>query len=240
MTDSLETIVRTFRNNLASVREAIETALTRAGRSVDSVQLIAISKYAPASMVQLLVNAGATDLGENRPQSLWEKAAVIQSANSQPLHWHLVGHLQRNKVKRTLPLISTIQSLDSERLLDEIEREASAQNLTVKGFLEVNLTQDLSKTGLDADQARAIVDRHTHWPHLQLIGLMGMASLDSDESQARREFAAVRELRDELSNRSGLSLAKLSMGMSSDFEAAILEGSTHVRVGSLLFENLSW
>lgn len=229
-----------FQRNLDQVRERIAEACTTAHRAVDSVQLIAISKYAPANVVQHLVLAGATDLGENRPQSLWEKWETIKPPANQPLRWHLVGHLQRNKVKRTLPCIATIQSLDSERLLDEIDLEAKSQSLMVKGFLEVNLTQDSSKTGLTADEAKRIVDSHSRWPNIELVGLMGMASLDSDSSQARREFAMVRELRDELSKQSGLSLTQLSMGMSSDFEEAIQEGSTCVRVGSLLFEHLSW
>ncbi|MCA9103832.1 MAG: YggS family pyridoxal phosphate-dependent enzyme [Planctomycetales bacterium] len=231
-------IVEQFRENLANVESRIAEASRAAGRPTNDVRLIAVSKYAPAPIVQCLVDAGATDLGESRPQALWDKAEVIRDASGQSPRWHLIGHLQRNKVKRTLPLVHAIHSLDSRRLLDEIEKEAAETQRTVRGFLEVNVSQDSSKTGLSPSAAIELLASRETWPHMEWVGLMGMASLDGNTAEARREFSLIRELRDDLSHRSGLPLPALSMGMSGDFEAAIAEGATHVRIGSSLFAGI--
>jgi len=222
-----------LRENLRRVRERIDIAAIAAGRTTDEVRLIAVTKYVDLETTAALVSAGAVDLGESRPQSLWEKASAIPAAR-----WHLIGHLQRNKIRRLLPHIDRIHSLDSRRLLDAIQSEAASRAEPIRGFLEVNLTQDSAKTGTDPQTAAQLLQDRLAWPSIEFVGLMGMASFDADPTAARREFAALRELRDRLAISSGLPLPELSMGMSGDFEAAIAEGATCVRIGSALFEGL--
>ena len=222
-----------LRENLRRVRERIDSAAVAAGRASEQVRLIAVTKYVDRETTAALVAAGAEDLGESRPQLLWEKASAIPG-----VRWHLIGHLQRNKIRRVLPHVDCIHSLDSRRLLDAIQSEAESGSAPIRGFLEVNLTQDSAKTGADPQTASQVLQDRDAWPSIEFVGLMGMASLDADESAARREFAALRELRDRLASSSGLPLPELSMGRSGDFEGAIAEGATFVRIGSALFEGL--
>jgi pyridoxal phosphate enzyme (YggS family) len=232
------------RANLAAVRARIADACGRAGRPVAEVRLVGVTKYVSADLAALLVRAGCRDLGESRPQSLWDKAAALAAweASAEPPRWHLIGHLQRNKLRRTLPWLSLLHSLDSVRLLEAIQAEAALAGKPCDVLVEVNLTNDPGRTGLPEAEVPAILEAATAMDHVRVRGLMGMASQpDSVESgAARREFARLRELRDAL--RRGLppgALAELSMGMSGDFEEAILEGATLVRVGSALWEGLA-
>lgn len=222
--------------NVAHVRERIAAAAERAGRAADDVRLVAVTKYVGPAEIEHLLAAGCLDLGESRPQDLWEKAPLFPGRGAR---WHLIGHLQRNKIRRTLPLIELLHSADSGRLLNELDREAERLGHPVSVLLEVNISQDDSKTGMAAAEVARFLARWSY-PHVRLRGLMGMASQGGDRDQARREFAALRELRDESR---GLAPSRddfreLSMGMSGDFEEAILEGATIVRVGSALFEGL--
>lgn len=228
---------RIVADNVARVRERIAAAAAAAGRPPESVWLIAVSKYVDAAAARLLVEAGCNDLAESRPQQLWEKAAAAELAG---VRWHLVGRLQRNKVRRTLPLVELIHSVHSERLLAEIDHEAALAGLMAQVLLEVNCSGDAAKQGFAADEARRLVDGLAQYSHVEVCGLMTMAALEGGPAVARRNFAALRELRDELSDAAGpgIALAELSMGMSDDFEEAIAEGATMVRIGSLLLEGL--
>ena len=228
------------RHNVESVRGRVAEACRRAGRSPDEVTVIAVTKYAGPEIARLLHAAGCHDLAESRPQSLWSKAEALADLEPPP-RWHLVGHLQRNKIRRTLPLVSLVHSLDSLRLLEAIEAEAAAAGRTCRALVEVNLAGDPGRTGAAAADAEAIVAAAAATPHVEVIGLMGMASVpDGEASAARREFARLRELRDRLRGAvpGGERLRELSMGMSGDFAEAILEGATLVRIGSAFFEGL--
>lgn len=228
------------RHNVESVRGRVAEACRRAGRSPDEVTVIAVTKYAGPEIARLLHAAGCHDLAESRPQSLWSKAEALADLEPPP-RWHLVGHLQRNKIRRTLPLVSLMHSLDSLRLLEAIEAEAAAAGRTCRALVEVNLAGDPGRTGAAAADAEAIVAAAAATPHVEVIGLMGMASVpDGEASAARREFARLRELRDRLRGAvpGGERLRELSMGMSGDFAEAILEGATLVRIGSAFFEGL--
>jgi pyridoxal phosphate enzyme (YggS family) len=174
-------------------------------------------------------------LGESRPQELWRKAAALELAAAR---WHLVGHLQRNKVRRTLPLVSLIHSVDSERLMAEIDREAAALGKTANVLMEVNTSGEAQKHGLAPDEVEPLLTRAAAYPHVSIHGLMTMASLEGGIDTAARNFAALRDLRNRVqSNLPGhVRLDELSMGMSGDFEAAIVAGATLIRVGSLLWE----
>jgi len=217
----------------------VAEACRRAGRAADEVTVIAVTKYAGPEIARLVHGAGCHDLAESRPQSLWAKAEAL--ADLVPAaRWHLVGHLQRNKVRRTLPLLTLLHSLDSLRLLEAIEAEAAAAGCVCRALVEVNLADDPERTGASPADAEAILVAAAGMPHVEVTGLMGMASVpDGDASAARREFARLRELRDKLrAVPGGEKLRELSMGMSGDFAEAILEGATLVRIGSAFFEGL--
>lgn len=232
MSDSSDRI----HENLARVRDQIASAAQRSGRSADEVTLVCVTKYVDDAAARALVEAGCCDLGESRPQELWRKAAALEDL---PVRWHLIGHLQRNKAARTLPLVTLVHSVDSMRLLTTIDELAARESQSVDVLLEVNLSGEPAKHGFDLAQMPASVDAFASFQHLRIRGLMGMAGLESDRDQARREFAALRALRDELQVRcSDIDWRELSMGMSDDFDLAIEEGATIVRVGSTLFEGL--
>jgi hypothetical protein len=189
----------------------------------------------------VLLEVGCADLAESRPQELWAKAAALADAEPPP-RWHLVGHLQRNKVRRTLPVGALIHTLDSRRLLEAIDAEAAAADTTCEVLVEVNVSGDPARSGIAEADAEPLLVAAAQTPHIRLRGLMAMASHpDGPAADARRDFARLRELRDRITARGLFDAAlvrELSMGMSGDFAEAILEGSTIVRIGSALFAGL--
>ncbi len=233
-----------LRDNIAATQAKIEAACRQAGRPPTEVRLVAVTKYASAEITGLVAEAGLVDLAESRPQAIWSKAEAL--AGTRPaVRWHLIGHLQRNKVRRTLPLLALLHSLDSLRLLEAIGAEAarsSAPGCPLDLLVEVNLTADPCRSGALPADVPALVAAAAATPHVRLRGLMGMAARpDGDDADARRDFARLRGLRDELARSVAdpAQLTELSMGMSGDFEAAILEGATIVRIGSALFEGVA-
>jgi pyridoxal phosphate enzyme (YggS family) len=229
----------TCRANVAAVHERVAAACRHAGRDPAHVTVVAVTKYVNAPVARALVAAGCRDLAESRPQELWAKAAALGDATPPP-RWHLIGHLQRNKVRRTLPLLTLLHSLDSRRLLEALAAEAAAAGRSCAALVEVNLADDPGRTGATPAEAEAIVAPAAELPQVEVRGLMGMARVpDGDPAAARRDFARLRELRDRLAAvPGGAGLRELSMGMSGDFEAAILEGSTIVRIGSAFVAGL--
>jgi pyridoxal phosphate enzyme (YggS family) len=229
---------RRIQDNLALVRENIAAAAARSGRTENDVTLVGVTKYVAPDSARLLALAGLTELAESRPQELWRKADALAGL---PIHWHLIGHLQRNKVKRTLPLVSLIHSIDNLPLLQEIDKVAAAQGTTAKVLLEVNISGDTNKTGLAMADVQPLLPEIAKLANVELRGLMTMAALEGGPDRARRDFAALRELSERLRPLSlpNIALQELSMGMSGDYQVAIEEGSTIVRVGSALFEGLS-
>jgi pyridoxal phosphate enzyme (YggS family) len=228
------------RTNLAAIGDRMQDACRRAGRDPAMVRLIAVTKYVAGPIARTLHEAGCLDLAESRPQSLWAKAAELADLEP-PVHWHLIGHLQRNKIRRTLPVLTLLHSLDSPRLLEALVVEAAAAGRPCRALVEVNLSGDPGRTGASPAAAATLVAAAAATPHVEVVGLMGMASApDGDPGAARREFARLRTLRDHLAATTpgGPALVELSMGMSGDFEEAILEGSTLVRIGSALFVGL--
>ena len=223
--------------NLAGVRARIAEAARRNGRSADAVKLVAVTKYVDAERARQLVAAGCGDLGEARPQELWHKAQALAGA----VAWHLIGHLQRNKIARTLPLVRLVHSGDSLRLIEAIAAEAKRAGLApVMLLLEVNVSGDATKHGFKPDELEPLGERLAGFDHLAIRGLMCMAGREGDLDDARRDFENLRLLRDKLRSvwPAQFQLEELSMGMSSDFEVAIEEGATMVRIGSLLFEGV--
>ena len=226
-----------IRENLSRVRDRMTAAAIRSSRHPDSIILVGVTKYLDAATARLLVEAGLKDLGESRPQELWTKAATL--ADVKP-HWHLIGHLQRNKVARTVPLWPVIHSADSMKLLQEISRVAHGLRVPADVLLEVNVSGDATKHGFQPADLEPLLPQIEKLPSLFVLGLMTMAAREGDLDRARRDFAALRELRDRLAINcpQWVLLNELSMGMSGDFEAAIEEGATIVRVGSALFEGV--
>ncbi len=226
-----------LKSNVAEVKGRISAAAKRSGRDSDSIRLIAVTKYVDAAMTRALVEAGCRELGENRPQVLWEKAESLADLDVQ---WHLIGHLQRNKVKRTVGLTHLIHSVDSPRLLKSIAAAAGEAGCKVSVLLEVNVSGEAAKHGLAPEELGQILELAAGMEPVSVEGLMCMAGLDGDLDQARREFASLRELSQTHQKHAAdnVDLKELSMGMSGDFEVAIEEGATLVRVGSLLFEGL--
>ncbi|WP_425616272.1 YggS family pyridoxal phosphate-dependent enzyme [Anatilimnocola sp. NA78] len=223
--------------NIARVRALVAEAAVRSGRQATDVTIVAATKYVDANITRQVATAGMLELGESRPQEIWSKAPELTDL---PIRWHLIGHLQRNKVRRTLPLVSLFHSIDSLRLLEELETEAAKLEQTVSLLLEVNISGDAAKHGFSPDEMPAAIEAAAKLNHLKIRGLMSMAGLDTDAATAQRQFAAVRQLRDQLAPSAppNISLAELSMGMSGDFREAIAEGATIVRIGSSFFEGL--
>ncbi|EAQ77946.1 hypothetical protein DSM3645_27246 [Blastopirellula marina DSM 3645] len=222
--------------NLAEVRGKIAAAADRAGRSSDDVRLIAVTKYVDLETTEALFELGCCDLGESRPQQLWARAEQFAA---RPVRWHMIGHLQTNKAKRTAPVLSWLHAGDSLRLLKAVDAAATADR-RVQALLEINISGDAAKHGIAPDDAPRVLEEAAKLPHLEIRGLMGMAALAGGVDVARANFAALRELRDRLAADApdNIELTELSMGMSGDYQAAIEEGATMVRVGSSLFEGI--
>jgi PLP dependent protein len=226
--------------NWLTVRQQVAQACSAAGRDPSEVKILGVAKYVGPELTAQLFDAGCQFIGENRPQALWEKAEWFTgnrpAGAAQPC-WHLIGHLQRNKVRRTLPLVTQLDAIDSWRLAQEVSREAGKLGIEVPILIDVNVTQDQSKTGMAIDELWRLREPLASLPHIRWVGLMAMSSLEADCEQARQEFAAVRQLQADLSADLGdqVQLNQLSLGMSGDFAEAIAEGSTCVRIGSNLW-----
>ena len=225
-------------DNFSRVNDEVAAACDAAGRDRASVTVVGVSKYVDATTTAMLVAAGCKDLGENRPQVLWKKheSGLIDDA----VQWHLIGHLQRNKAARLLRRDVVIHSVDSVRVFDAIAEASLACDRETKVLLELNVSGEEAKTGMESTEMEQILsaqaDSQSATSGIKVIGLMAMAGWGTDADEARRQFAAVRDFRDQVQQRLGVSLPELSMGMSGDFEAAIAEGATLVRIGSRLFE----
>ena len=226
-----------LQENVAEVRGRMAAAAVRSGRCASDVRLVAVTKYVGPDEIRGLVAAGCTDLGESRPQQLWDRAAELRDL---PVRWHMIGHVQRNKVERTLPLVTMIHSVHSLRLAEAIADAAGKIDRTVPVLLEVNISREPAKQGFAPEEMEAILAKLAVLAHIQICGLMCMAGLEGGGDEARREFAGLRTLRDRLRAcaPAAIRLDELSMGMSGDYEIAVEEGATIVRVGSALFENL--
>ena len=216
---------------LAEVQQRIVAACSRAGRKPDEVEVIGVTKTFGPEVVTEAWQAGLRKLGENRVQ---EGAAKMPLCPSGP-EWHLIGHLQRNKVRAALEFFPVIHAVDSIKLLEQIDRVADEAGCQPRILLEVNVSGEASKFGLKPEDVAAVVEKTLQARSVTLIGLMTMAPYFPDPQQARPVFARLRELRDRLQRDLGVGLPQLSMGMSNDFEAAVEEGATWVRLGTLLF-----
>jgi PLP dependent protein len=221
----------TIAENVTRIRERIERAVSRASRRPDEVTLVAVSKTIPADGIQEAFSAGVRHFGESRTQEWEAKAPLLANLDAT---WHLVGHLQRNKAARALSLFHEIDSLDSLPLAEKLERGAGdGRRLPV--LIEVRLDPAAKKAGCEPEELPRLAEGLLLMPHLELRGLMTVPPLVGEIEQARPYFRRLRELRDTLASQINLHLPELSMGMSRDFEIAIEEGATQIRVGTAVF-----
>lgn len=221
---------------LEPIRERMERARERSGRA-QPVELVAVTKGHGFEVVEAALAAGLTRLGENRVQELADKAARLEAeGRAGAARWHLIGHLQRNKVRQALPLFELIHSIDSHRLARELSKEAERAGREVAGLVQVNTSGEDAKSGFGYDEAVEAVARVVALPGVRVAGLMTMAPWTDDEDVLRRTFRRARELFDRCAAQlEGFDARHLSMGMSNDYEIAIEEGSTMVRLGTVLF-----
>lgn len=217
--------------NIGSVLEKIAGAARRAGRDPSEVGLVAVSKTHPAEVVREAAEAGQLLFGENRVQEALAKIPLLPAR----LRWHLIGHLQSNKVRKALPLFELIHGVDSPGLARDIDRIAAEEGLFPRILLEVNVSGEGSKHGFDPAGLERHLEELLALPRLQIEGFMTMAPLAPEAGASRPHFRALRELRDRLAERTGVPFPTLSMGMSGDYEVGVEEGATLVRVGSAIF-----
>jgi PLP dependent protein len=221
--------------NYAHVTGRIEEACRRAGRPFADVRLVAVTKSAEIGWIEALLALGVRDLGESRPQQLCERALLIDN----PVEWHLIGHLQRNKVRKVLPVARWIHSVDTLPLLRRIDEIAGELGVRPRLLLEVNVSGESAKHGFEPQELAASWPAVCDVSYVEIAGLMTMAPWTESPEAARPVFAGLRVLRDRLiATQPGIALPELSMGMSGDFEVAVEEGATLVRVGTRLFEGL--
>lgn len=220
-----------FEDNLAAVRRRVQSACARVGRRPEEVRVLAVSKTRSPDVIREAAGAGLVDFGENRVQEARQKIPLCPDA----LSWHLIGHLQTNKVKDAVSLFNLIQSVDSLKLLLAIETAAEAAGRVMPVFLEVNVSGEGSKFGLAPEAVPGILQAANSLRRVEIQGLLTMPPLAEDPEHARQFFRALRELRDRWRQETGFELRELSMGMSHDFEVAVEEGATWIRLGSILF-----
>ena len=221
--------------NLHSVLLQIRTAALKYDRDPASVRLVAVSKTHPVELIQEAWEAGQIDFGENRTPEMAMKQAALPTAR-----WHMIGHLQRRQVKDIIPFVHLIHSVDSDRLLEKINREAQACNRVVDCLLQLNISEEIAKSGIDEAGAAALLARIDEWPQVRILGLMGMAQIRGSEDDTpviRGQFARLRKAFEAFSaiDHPRILMQELSMGMSDDLEEAISEGATLVRIGTAVF-----
>ncbi|HSW44390.1 MAG TPA: YggS family pyridoxal phosphate-dependent enzyme [Phycisphaerae bacterium] len=242
---------RKLSDNIKRVRDRIAHACQRAGRRPEDVRLVAVTKMIEIDVIRTALDMGLEDLGENRVQELIRRAIMLNEyvtrrrrmepgrEVSEP-HWHMIGHVQRNKVRPLLPWAHTVHSVDSLRLAEEISAEAVRIGRVVPAMVEVNVSGEKSKFGIAVGAVSHVVEHIIPLPGLRIVGLMTMAPLDDNAEQARPHFARLRDIFEEMKIERivGPEFRELSMGMSSDYEVAIEEGATTIRIGRALFEGV--
>ncbi|MFM0793557.1 YggS family pyridoxal phosphate-dependent enzyme [Streptococcus suis] len=221
-----------FQKNKDAIFSAVAKAAEKAGRPSESVKVIAVTKYVDSSIANQLVNTGITHIGENRVDQFLEKYNAL--ADKQ-LTWHLIGTLQRRKVKAIIPFVDYFHALDSVKLAQEIDKHATK---IVKCFLQVNVSGEESKHGFAVSEIDAALAEISLLENIELVGLMTMAPIDATDDELDEIFSKMQEIQEELAARNlpRMPFTELSMGMSGDFERAIAHGATYVRIGSAFFE----
>ncbi len=222
--------------NLAQVKERIENSAKRANRKPEDITLVCVTKTVGLSEIRQLASLGVTDIGENRVKDAISKHKSLNSLSA-GLKWHMVGHIQTNKAAKCVKIFDIIHSLDSLRLANELERQAKAHSKRLNCFIEINAAAEAAKYGISPEDAPVFAKEVSSLQHIRIIGLMTMAPLADNREESRPYFKRLRVLRDELLKQEipNTDIRQLSMGMTQDFETAIEEGATFVRIGTALF-----
>lgn len=220
----------TLAERIEAVERRVQAACDRSGRVRDEVQVIAVTKYVSLEATGEAIRAGLHQIGENR----WQDAEAKWRAFEQEASWHFIGSLQSNKVKEVVGRFSMIHSLDRASLAEAIEKRARALDIVVPCFIQVNVSGEDSKQGMQPEQVKPFLEKLKQYPHIQPIGYMTMAPYEAEPESTRPVFRSLRQLRDEINKTLSVPIHHLSMGMSNDFEVAIEEGATWVRLGSIL------
>lgn len=226
--------MNTVEENLSRVMLRVQEAARRSGRNADDVQIVAVSKLHSTTAIDEACRAGQLDFGENYPQELCVKATALFG---RPIRWHFTGHLQRNKIEKTVPFVHLIHSVDTMRLLGALNDFSEKTGRVISLLLQINVSGEASKQGFSPDQVIPLRDQIQALSGVKIEGLMTMAPLGEPADRSCRHFERLRQLRDQLRSDWGTAfpLPHLSMGMSSDFEYAIQEGATMVRIGTEIF-----
>ena len=222
-----------LKENLKAVDQEIKESCDRSGRAREDVTLIAVSKTKPVETLQEAYDLGVRVFGENKVQELVDKYEVLPK----DIHWHLIGHLQRNKVKYIIDKVDMIHSVDSIRLAETIEKEAAKHNIKVKILIEVNVAKEESKFGIHPEELDAFIEEISHFSHIQVMGLMTIAPFVENAEENRPIFEHLRKLSVDIANKNidNIIMSVLSMGMTNDYQVAVEEGATMVRVGTGIF-----
>ena len=219
-------------SNLQEVERKIMEACDKAGRAREEITLIAVSKTKPVPMLQEIYDLGVRDFGENKVQEIMDKYDFVK-----PVRWHMIGHLQRNKVKQVIDKAVLIHSVDSVRLAKAIEAEAAKKDIVVQILLEVNVAEEDSKFGLKVDEVLPAIEEISTMPHVRIKGLMTIAPFVENPEENRTVFAQLQKLSVDIAEKNidNVSVDILSMGMTNDYQVAIEEGATMIRVGTGIF-----
>ena len=228
-----EGVSHMVQEQLEEVRQNIRNACERSGRKVEDVTLIAVSKTKPVPMLQEAYDAGARDFGENKVQEILEKEPQLPS----DIRWHMIGHLQTNKVKYIIDKVSMVHSVDSVRLAEAIEKEAAKKDICMPVLIEVNVAGEESKFGLSVEEVLPFLEEISSYEHLQVKGLMTIAPFVANPEENREVFQKLKKLSVDIAakNINNVNMSVLSMGMTNDYQVAVEEGATMVRVGTGIF-----
>lgn len=226
--------METIADNIRAVRQRIDDACRRAGRNPNEVTLIAVTKAFDSTRITEAVREGVCDIGENFVKELLQKREQVLDGN---IRWHFIGHVQTNKVKSLVEVVHLIHSVDSYRVAQEVEKRASKVSRTVDVLLEINTTGEATKYGVPPEEAKALVKKIAPFEHVRIRGLMTIGPFSPDPEESRPCFRKLRELSESIAAQSieNVEMTHLSMGMTNDFEVAVEEGATLVRLGTALF-----
>ncbi len=235
MTDSIE-------GNIFAIREKISRIAVGCERNPENIKLIAVSKTYPVEAIEAAFKTGQRIFGENRPQEMKEKVEILsEKGGYESIEWHLIGQLQKNKVKYIAPFVHTIHSLGSEDLLAEIQKHAAKHNRIIRCLIQINISEEGQKSGMNEQEALDLLRKVYLYPNVSITGLMGMASFTEDKRLIKQQFRRLAEalifLKSSLPSEIGSTLNECSMGMSGDYEIAIEEGATYIRIGTAIFGN---
>lgn len=222
-----------LKQNIQQIKSKIKAAAERSGRNWEDIHLVAVTKNFSAEVVQAAVDCGIVLLGENRVQEAKSKIELVKG----DVKWHLIGHLQRNKVKTAIGMFSMIQSLDSFRLAEEIQKRAEQAERVVDVLVQVNIGREITKYGIDPDNTESFIEKVSSFPNIKIRGLMAIAPFKENPEDVRSYFRHLYNIFESLKQKSirNVNMEYLSMGMSHDFEVAIEEGANMVRIGTGIF-----